>query len=201
MRLPESLANALNPQGSRIYGNVDGAETLICEVFWAREIAAQDEAPASTSLFYGNIKPGGLIGVIHFLIMERYVRDYRSQMLKPGYYTMRYAAMPEGTNGSKLDFALLSPVTADRNPAPVPSLDELMRQGRLSSHTKRPSMMSLVEVDTDHSFPSLITDEEGTSMLQVKLGVKSSQFRKSGQPRELALALIVITAIPEDLGD
>ena len=174
---------------------------LICEIFWASSISAQNEATASPNLFYSRLKPGTLIGVIHFMIIERYVRDYRTQLLKPGYYTLRYAAMPEGTNGSQLDFVLLSPVREERNPAQVPTLDELVRRGRLSSGTKRPSMMSLVEADPDQPFPSLITDDEGTCMLQVKLRLRPAKPTKSGPASDLPIALVVVTAIPEDLGD
>ncbi|MFZ0771589.1 MAG: hypothetical protein WCA49_15520 [Candidatus Sulfotelmatobacter sp.] len=198
---PQSLVNALSPQGFRVYGKINGLETLICEIFWARDIAAQEATPASTNLFYGSLKPGTLVGVIHFLIIERYVRDYRSQILRPGYYTMRYAAMPEGANGSELDFVLLSAVTADQKPEQVPARDELVRRARLASRTRRPLMMSLAEIDKDQPFPSLTTDEEGTSVLQIKLHVKPAKSTRPGPPREFPLALTVVTSIPEDLGD
>jgi hypothetical protein len=44
----------------------------------------------------------------------------------------------------------------------------------------------------------LTTDDEGTSTLQVKLRLNPHQ---RVTPQELSLALTVITAIPEDLGD
>lgn len=197
---PRSLVDTLRPQGFRVSGNSDGVKTTICEIFWARAVATQDVAPGSRVL-YGGIKPGALVGVIHFLIVERYIRDYRSQTLRPGYYTMRYAAMPEGAAGSDLDFVLLSPLNSDRNPAQVLPLNELVRHGRLASRTKRPAMMSLAEIDPDQNFPSLITDDEGTSVLQLKLRVKSAKTRTSDPLAELPLALVVVTFIPEDLGD
>jgi hypothetical protein len=199
--LPQGLVNVLSPQGFRVYGKLNGQQTLICEVFWVRDIAVQHGATASATLFYNNLKPGTLLGVVHFLIIERYVRDYRSQIFRPGFYTMRYSPMPEGPNGSQLDFALLSPVSADRNLEQIPTFDDMVRRGRISSRTKRPSMMSLSEIDTDRTFPSLITDEEGTSVLQVKLRIRSGKSAAHDSSRDLPLALTVITAIPEDLGD
>jgi len=197
-QFPGVLAEAVRPAGFRVFTRSDNAKSAICEIFWARGITTQESSSGSTKVLYGNLKPGAFIGVIHFLLMERYVRDYRSQMLKPGYYTMRYASLPEGENGSELDFVLLSPVRADRNPAQTVPLDELVRRGRLASGTRRAAMMSLVEIDTDQSFPSLTTDDEGTCVLQVKLRRKS----KNGAPvPELPLALVVVTSIPEDLGD
>jgi hypothetical protein len=184
-----------------VYANINGQDTLICEVFWVRSISVRNGAATSTGLFYNRFKPGTLLGLIHFLIIQRYVRDYRSQIFRPGYYSMRYSPMPEGPNGSELDFALLSPVSTDRNPDQVPTLEEMVKRGRLSSHTKRPSMMSLSEIDNDQPFPGLITDEEGTSVLQVKLLIRSPKPAGRDSSRELPVALTVITAIPEDLGD
>jgi hypothetical protein len=199
--LPAGMISGLSPQGFRVYGKIEGVDTLICEVFLAANIPLDGRSSASPKVFYPGLKPGTLVGVIHFLIIERYVRDYRSQMIRPGYYTLRYAAMPEGANGTALDFVLLSPLNTDRNPDREPALDELVRRARLASRTKRPLMMSLAEIDTDQTFPSLITDEEGTSVLQVKLQARSGKSIRPAPGDEFPLALTVITSIPEDLGD
>jgi hypothetical protein len=197
---PRSLVGAVRPQGFRVFTHSDNAKTVICEIFWARTTAAGEAPPRESSkALYGRLKPGALVGVIHFLVTERYVREYRSQIFKPGYYTMRYAVTPEGvTEVGPVDFVLLSPVSADRNPAQTVPLDELARRARLATRGGRPAMMSLVEIDADQSFPSLTTDDEGTCVLQVKLRMKAT---KSVPGNELPLALVVVTAIPEDLGD
>lgn len=197
--LPSRLVSMLSTRGFRVYGKIDGVDTLLCEVFFASSIAVGNEPPEIRS--YRRIEPGTLVGVIHFLIIERYVRDYRTQLIRPGYYTLRYAAMPEGANGRDLDFVLLSPLSVERNPEHVPALDELVRRARLASKTKRPLMMSLPEIDTDQPFPSIITDEEGTSVLQVELQVRDPKSGKTNPPSEFPFALTVVTAIPEDLGD
>jgi len=196
---PRSLEQMLGPQGFRVSTLSDNTKTVVCEIFWARTIQGRDVPRESSKALYPSLKPGALVGVIHFLITERYVREFRSQIFKPGYYTMRYAEAPEGaTENAPADFVLLSPASADRNPAQTVPLKELVRRGRLASHTKRPAMMSLVAIDTDLSFPSLTTDDEGTCTLQVTLPMRS---KKSGPKQELPLALIVVTAIPVDLGD
>ena len=197
----QTIADAIQSSGTRVIGDSDGAKTTICEIFWARSIYRQDRPPDARQLLYANLKPGTFMGVVHFLVTERYVREYRSQMIKPGYYTMRYAALPESTNGNELDLVLLSSLSVDRNPSQVPPIDELVRRSRLVSRTKRPMMMSLVEVDTDQKFPSLITDDEGTCVLQVQLPVAVSKSKVSGTPQKMPIALIVVTSIPEDLGD
>ncbi len=170
---------------------------LVCEVFWAKKIRSGAESPSG--VLYGNLKQGSLIGIIHFLVIERYVRDYRSQMLRPGYYTMRYAIMPKGANENEpRDFVLLTPVSADRSPTVVLPLTTLVHRSRLASPIHRPVAMSLVAIDTDERFPSLITDDQGTSVLQVKLPSVASGGKVA---QSIPIALVVITWIPEDLGD
>jgi hypothetical protein len=201
--LPATLVEMLKPLGFRVWSKDGEKKKVICEVFWVRQVSGQsamtEDAAGPGRVLYGSVRAGALVGMVHFLVTESYVRDFRFVTLRPGYYTMRYAIMPKGVRENQRgDFVVLSPVSVERNAAHSPSLDELMRRGRLTSRTKRPAMMSLVEVDTDQRFPSLNTDDEGTSVLQDKLHLKPG---KSGTGRDLPLALVVVTNIPEDLGD
>src|SRR5947199_204061 len=66
-------------------------------------------------------------------------------------------------------FVLLTPVDADRNPARALSVPELVHLSRLASPIHAPVAMSLVAIDPDEHLPALVSDEEGTSVLQVKL--------------------------------
>jgi hypothetical protein len=199
--LPASLVHLLQPNGYQVFGKADEDKYLICEVFWAKTIhtaAGESPSPAS-SILYSNLKQGSLIGVIHFLIVQRYVRDYRSQTLRPGYYTMRYAVMPKGSDDKEpRDFVLLTPVNADRSPAITLPLADLVHRSRLASPIKRPVALSLVAIDPDEKLPSLVSDEEGTSVLQVKLPAAPVGGKRT---EDVPVALVVITSIPEDLGD
>jgi hypothetical protein len=197
--LPANLVGYLQPSGYRVFGQSEGEKYLICEIFWAKTIrTTASESPAG-SIPYSKLKQGSLIGVIHFLIVQRYVRDYRSQTLRPGYYTMRYAVMPKGSDDKEpRDFVLLTPVNADKSPAVTLALPELVHRSRLASPIKRPVALSLVAIDPDEKLPSLVSDEEGTSVLQVKLRAASAAGKP---PQDVPVALVVITSIPEDLGD
>lgn len=197
--LPPGLTRLLQPLGYRVSGEAYGVKGPICEVFWAKTVRTEDSSPAPTGILYAQLKQGSLIGVIHYLVIQRYVRDYRSQMLRPGYYTMRYAVMPKAADEKEsVDFVLLTPVSADRSPAITLPLPRLVHLSRMASPIKQPVALSLVTTDPDEKLPSLITDEEGTSVLQVKL---RSPARKGKASQDIPLALMVITAIPEDLGD
>jgi hypothetical protein len=227
--LPASVIGALQPRGYRIFrkpdpdkppydpdrddhaakakdrdDDDDDENKLVTEIFWAKSLQMENtNIPAD--VLYGNLKQGSFVGVIHFLLLQRYVRDYRSQMLRPGYYTMRYAVMPKGSNlpsshnvSEPRDFLLLTPIEDDRSPRDTISVPELVHRSRLASPVHHPVALSLAAIDTDHALPSLITDDEGTATLQLKLASAPVQGKKS---ENFPLALVVITAIPEDLGD
>jgi len=197
--LPESVLRVLLPQGTRLIADSDGSKTAICEIFWAQQIATQDGTAAPKQLLYASLKPGTLLGIVHFLVIQQYVRDFRPQTIKPGYYTMRYAMVMGGMSGNEpRNSVALVPARDDRSVEPVMPIADLVRRSELAFHTKGPAVMSLVEVDTDlKDFPGVITDDEGTCVLQVKVRVKSV---KNSVPQELPLAIVLVTSIPEDSG-
>jgi len=197
--LPQGLLHSLQPQGTRLFGFSDGVKTPICEIFWVRAIAGQEGSAGSSQGFYGRLKQGAVVGIVHFLIVKDYIRDFRSQTLKPGYYTLRYAVMPGGiAENEPRDFVVLIPASEDRDLERVLPLAELSRRSQMAFHTKRPASMSLVEVDNDlKTFPGVVTDDEGTCVLQVKVHVKS---RTSSIAREVPLAIVLVTSIPENSG-
>jgi hypothetical protein len=187
---PQETVDHLDPQGSLLFTYSNGLKMGVCEFFWAKTAVAQDGPPGSGQAFYRTLKPGAFLGVIHFLAdaSEDYREDFHDQKLGPGYYTMRYAAMPDSDT---VDFVLLSPLGMDRDLSRVLPIEELLRLSRKASHTKEPAVMSLVPVDLrGHDFPDVKTDGEGTWTLQVKLHLKPG---KSGSTQELALAIVVIT--------
>jgi hypothetical protein len=202
--IPAAFISQLEPLGYRVLRKEEDGDTkLVSEIFWAKTVHIET-TNIDNDVVYGNVKQGSLIGVVHFLIIQRYVRDYRSQDLRPGYYTMRYAVMPQSPTWSGIqkeprDFVLLTPVRADRNAAAALAVPELIHRSRLASPIHHPVAMSLVAVDPDEKLPSLITDDEGTSVLQVRLHRSAGTTKK--QDEFINMALTVITAIPEDLGD
>jgi len=197
--LPQGLLHSLQPHGTRLFGFSEGVKTPICEIFWAKTIAGREMSHGSSQGFYGKLKQGAVIGIVHFLVVKDYVRDFRSQTIKPGYYTLRYAVMPGGiAENEPRDFAVLIPASEDRDLERVLPLSELSRRSQMAFHTKHPASMSLVEVDNDlKNFPGVVTDDEGTCVLQVKVHVKSGN---SSVAREFPLAIVLVTSIPENSG-
>jgi hypothetical protein len=202
-KLSKAMADALDPQGSVLYTSEDGVRMNVCEIFWAKAVAEQDVPAKSSSLVYGKLKPGALVGVVHFLpgADEEYRKDNKDQKLKPGYYTMRYGILQAGIGEhgpEQGDFVLLSPAALDRDPARVIPASELIRLSRVASRTKEPAVMNLIEVTVARKeFPGVTTDYAGTCVMQVKLHVKP---KKGATSQDLALALVVMTPLVEGEG-
>jgi len=197
--LPDSLVRGLNPEGSRLITYINGLKTTVCEVWWARNVLTQESSSAATKGSYGNLKVGGLVGVIRYLADsgDNYREDSRDQKLRPGYYTMRYAQMPEdashqGVNPYR-DFVLLSPVSVDRNPEKVPNVEELLRVSRFASRTSHPAVLTLVPA-TDAP-PGVRTDDAGSCILQAKLQVRPDH---GGPSHEMQLAIVLVTPAVQD---
>jgi hypothetical protein len=195
--LPQKTVDDLDPKGSLLFTYSNGLKMRICEFFWVKTAMAQDSAPGSSKASYKTLKPGALVGVIHFLpeASEDYREDFHDQKLRPGYYTMRYIAM---SDTDTIDFVALSPLSMDRDPNLVLPIEELIRLSRKASHTKQPAVMSLVPIGLrSNDFPDVKTDGEGTWTVQVKLRLRPS---KGGSMQELALAIVVITPKKQEEG-
>lgn len=190
--LPQSIGAALNGHGTRIFTYVNGLRMPVCEIFWAQAASTQPSKEGAARATYGNLVPGSMVGVIRFLTesSDDYREDFHDQKLKAGYYTMRYAVL---TGEDARDFLVLSPVTADRDPARLLVNDQLISQSKLASHTSQPAVLSLVTTEINaNELPSLRMDESGTCILQDKLHAASAG--------EVMLAVIVANPISEEDG-
>jgi len=202
-KLPKTLVEAVDSQGSVLYTSENGVRMNVCEVFWAKAVSER-EAPKSDTLVYGNLKPGEFIGIVHFLpeADDEYRKDSKDQKLKPGYYTMRYGILQSGIGAhgpEQGDFVLLSPAALDHDAARVIPANELVRLSRFASRTKEPAVMNLTEVTVARkTFPDVTTDYAGTCVMQVKLHVKPA--KDLAAPQDLALAIVIMTPLVEGEG-
>jgi len=200
--LPRDIAVDLNSQGLLLYTYSNGLKMPICELFWAKSIAAPAHPPGSGNFHYGNVEQGALVGVIHFLAdaSQEYREDFHDQKLSPGYYTMRYAVLSgiKENDPAPDEFLVLSPVTLDRDLQRVLPIDQIVRQSRVASRTKQPAVMGLVPADrSPRNLPRLRMDQDGTCVLHVKLLL---QAKGNGSPQELPLAMVVVNPIQEAEG-
>jgi hypothetical protein len=178
--LPAALAAILQSQGSRV---LDSTGAPLCEIWLAKAVPLKASPGSSADVIYGNLEVGTLVGAVHF---PNKGSDYRGQAIKPGYYTLRYALVPQdgnhmGVNPTR-DFLLMSPVTQDSQVDQVLQLDALLKLSRQASGTNHPAILTLSNASGGAS-PSLAQDEQGHWILQ-------AQAKGKGAP--LSLAIVVV---------
>ena len=163
--LPPTLSSALAAQGVRATSD-QGAP--VCEVWLLKFIPASPNPSASSDVLYGGLSLGTLLGVVHFPIPTT---DFRGQAIKPGFYTLRYALIPQdgnhmGVNPTR-DAIVLGPVAADPDPAKTLDFDGLVKLGRQASGTAHPALLVMAPTSGDN-FPGVVKDDQGHWDLQVK---------------------------------
>jgi len=163
--VPAALQGALASEGARVVS--DQGPTL-CEVWLAKTLPGTASAGSSSDVLYGALPPGAFLGVLHF---PNEVTDFRSQTIKPGFYTLRYELIPQdgnhmGVNPTR-DAFVLAPVAADTDPAKTLAFDDVVKLSRLASGTPHPGFLVGAPASGD-SFPSVFRDDQGHWNLQVK---------------------------------
>jgi hypothetical protein len=163
--IPAPIQSTLDAQGVRVTS--DQGATL-CEVWLRKTLPANANPNTSSDVLFGGLTEGALVGVLHF---PNAATDFRSQTIKAGYYTLRYALIPQdgnhmGVNPSRDAFAL-APISADNDPDKTLSFDDVVKLSRQASGTPHPGFLVGAPVSGD-SFPSVAKDDAGNWNLQIK---------------------------------
>ena len=163
--LPSAYAAAIQAQGVRI----NGASGAWCEVWLAKSLPVGAK-PDDATISFG-IAQGTLLGVIRF---PGKGADRRGQVIPAGVYTLRYSMFPvDGAHSGvapQRDFALLTPLAADPDPAAKPAFDDLVKISGKASGTPHPAVLSLETPPAGAAAPSLVKEGEHDWTLTVKAG-------------------------------
>src|ERR1035441_9660118 len=163
--LPDSYAKAIQTQGVRVVG----ASGAWCEVWLAKSLPVGAK-PDDAAISFG-IAQGTLLGVIRF---PGKGADRRGQVIPPGVYTLRYSLFPvDGAHSGvapQRDFALLTPLAADPDPAANPAFDDLVKMSRKASGSPHPAVLSLQTPPPGATAPSVAKEGEHDWTLTVKAG-------------------------------
>lgn len=184
---PASLQGALQSQSVKY---VSSQGTPVCEIWWRKGIPVKASSGSSGGdIVYTGLTEGELVGVIQFASAGK---DYRGQTIKPGYYTLRYALIPQDGNhmgvSSYRDFLLMTPVANDTNPDQVLSFNDLVKDSRLTTGTGHPAVLMLEPPSQSATtFPSAVQDDQGNWALDVKLDTKAG-----GQTVQLPFAVVLV---------
>lgn len=171
--VPAAIQSTLDPQGVRVTGD-QGA--MLCEVWLRKTLPTSANPNTSSDVLYGALPAGAFLGVLHF---PKDAADFRSQTIKAGFYTLRYALIPQdgnhmGVNPSR-DAMVLSPVSADKDPDKVLSFEDEVKLSQQASGTPHPGFLVGAPV-SGTSFPSVAKDDAGHWNVQLKGQSKSGDL-------------------------
>ncbi|MGH9353018.1 MAG: hypothetical protein ACRD2G_12800 [Terriglobia bacterium] len=173
--VPAPLQAVLESQGGQ-FMTVQGAP--VCEIWWRKGIPVQKSAGGSPDVLYGGLSMGELVGVVNF---PAAAKDFRGQAIKPGYYTLRYALIPQDGNhmgvSAYSDFLLLVTAANDANPSRNMTFDEVVKASRLATGTGHPGILMLDPPSqaANAAFPGAFQDDQGNWALEVKLDTGGGQ--------------------------
>ena len=178
--VPAPILSTLDTKGAKV---TDDKGATVCEVWLRKELPTNSSPNTSSDVLYGTLPEGALVGVLHF---PNATTDFRSQAIKAGYYTLRYALIPQdgnhmGVNPSR-DAFVLAPVAADTDPDKVLKFEELAKLSQQASGTPHPGFLVGAPV-SGSGFPSISKDDAGNWDLQIN---------GHGKAGDLPLALTVV---------
>ncbi len=163
--LPAAYASVIQTQGFR----VNGASGPWCEVWLAKSLPLGAK-PDDAAISFG-IAQGTLLGVIRF---PGKGADRRGQVIPAGVYTLRYSLFPvDGAHSGvapQRDFALLTPLASDPDPAAKPAFDDLVKMSGKASGTPHPAVLSLETPPTGATAPGVVKEGEHDWTLTLKAG-------------------------------
>ena len=154
------------PQGVRVT-NDQGA--TLCESLAAQDSSHQRQPQRPHRTCFWALPDGSLRGRVCTSPMP--ATDFRSQNIKAGFYTLRYALIPQdgnhmGVNPTR-DAFVLAPVAADSDPDKILSFDDLVKLSTQASGTPHPGFLVGAAVNGS-TFPSVAKDDSGNWDVQIK---------------------------------
>ena len=178
--VPERIRQVLDSKGYRL--TLDGAVPA-CELWVRQNVPAQTRKDVE-GVTYPQLAESVLVGVVHF---PQAAADFRGQKIPAGFYTLRYALMPNDANhlGAALsrDFLILIPAASDADPNATFKFQELMALSESATGTKHPGPLSLVQADRGVTVPSVSKDDQDHWIFSASMKLASGE--------ELPFALVV----------
>jgi hypothetical protein len=158
--IPANYASQISADGYRVIG----PSGPWCEI-WFRKTIPTGAKPTDPSITLP-IAQGTFLGILRFPSTGA---DRRGQTVKAGVYTMRYSNFPvDGAHqgvAPQRDFALLTPIANDPDPAAMPAFEKLVTQSKTSG-TSHACVFSLEPPSGD----GLTKEGDHDVVLNVKVG-------------------------------
>lgn len=169
---PQALLEKLDAPGARVVGS----QGAVCTV-WLRKGVPTKADSGAMGVIHGGLENGSFLGALHF---PKEGADFRARPIKPGYYTLRYALIPQ--DGAHMgvfqtrDSLVLSPVSVDTDLEKNLSFDEMVKLSRQASGTPHPAFLVMSAVYDSQNLPAIAKDDLGNWSLQLKLQGTSGEL-------------------------
>jgi hypothetical protein len=177
--VPEKVRESLNDKGYRL--TLDDPKPA-CEL-WLRKSIPAATKKGSEAVAYPQLGESTLVGVVHFF---QAAADFRGHQVPPGFYTLRYALIPDDGNhlgvSPNPDFLLLIPAQSDSDPGATFKFQELVTMSAKTGGTKHPSPLNLPPADKP-STGTVARDDQDHWIFSASLKLASGE--------EIPFALIV----------
>lgn len=193
------LRQQLQAEGTRLLHSVQGIDTPLCDLWWARNIPASQRGNSGPGIVYGELVPGSFMGVIR---LPADLEDSYHQKLAAGYYTLRYARLappvkgrekkddddePVRSSATNLDVVLLSRPDSDTGVSTIP-FNRLLEWSKAAARGKQAARMRLLPLNPAYkTFPALVSDDLGNCAVQFRLLTRT----KGGQTKPLAISILL----------
>ncbi len=140
--VPNAIRQTLDSKGYRVL--LDDSSP-VCELWLRKNVPAQPKKD-SQDVIYTQLAESTFVSVLHF---PKTGSDFRGQAIPAGFYTLRYALIPNDGNhlgvAPNRDFLLLLPVASDADPNASFKFQDLVALSRTATGTKHPGPLSLAQ--------------------------------------------------------
>lgn len=169
--VPTAVWDVLDTKGYRL--TLEDGSTA-CDI-WLRKSLPSSGAKEVEGVLFPEIAPSTLVGLISF---AKPATDFRGQPIKAGFYSLRYALLPNDGNhlgvAPSRDFVLLVPTSADPDPGAQFKFEELVNLSKKATGTNHPGPLSLVQADS--SIPGISHDDQDHWIFSVKVSTTGEQI-------------------------
>jgi hypothetical protein len=177
--VPEAVRQSLEAKGYRVV--LDDPKPA-CELWFRKNVPVPAKKDVE-GVVYPQLAESILVGVVHY---PQAARDFRGQQVPAGFYTLRYALIPDDGNhlgvSPNRDFLLLIPAPSDTDPNATFKFQELVTMSAKTVGAKHPSPLSLLPADKP-SAGAVAKDDQDHWIFSAALKLASGE--------ELPLAVIV----------
>ena len=140
--VPNAIRQTLDSKGYRVL--LDDSSP-VCELWLRKNVPAQPKKD-SQDVIYTQLAESTFVGILRF---PKTGSDFRGQAIPAGFYTLRYALIPNDGNhlgvAPNRDFLLLLPVASDADPNASFKFQDLVALSRTATGTKHPGPLSLAQ--------------------------------------------------------